>query len=125
MRRTAAGLIVLAGLALAAASAQAAELLLLERPGCVWCARWESEIGEVYARTAEGRRAPLRRVDITAGWPADLAAIRPDRFTPTFVLVDEGEEVARLHGYAGDEFFWFLLDEMLDKLPERAAREEG
>jgi hypothetical protein len=40
--------------------------------------------------------------------------------TPTFVLVHEGEEVGRLRGYPGDEFFWGLLGGMLERLPARA-----
>ena len=62
------------------------------------------------------RLAPLRRVDIHAPWPDDLAAIRPEHFTPTFVLVENGREIDRLRGYPGDEFFWSLLDGMLAKL---------
>jgi len=97
--------------------ARAAELLVLVQPGCVWCARFDAEIVPGYPHTAEGRRAPLRRVDITEPWPAEFAAIAPERLTPTFVLVsDDGEEVARLRGYPGDNFFWPLLGEMLAKL---------
>ncbi len=97
--------------------AAAAELLLLEQPGCAWCARFDAEIAPGYPHTAEGRRAPLRRVDVSRPWPADLAAIAPERLTPTFVLLsDDGTEVARLRGYPGDNFFWPLLAEMLQKL---------
>ena len=98
--------------------AKAAELLMLEQDGCAWCARWNAEIGGIYPKTAEARRASLRRVDIDEAWPADLTAIARDPFTPTFILVDEGREIDRMRGYAGDEFFWFLLGEMLEKLPE-------
>lgn len=96
---------------------RAAELLVLEQPGCAWCARFDSEIAPGYPHTAEGRRAPLRRIDVTESWPADLVAIAPERLTPTFVLLsDDGAEVARLRGYPGDNFFWPLLAEMLEKL---------
>ena len=110
-----AGLMMLG--AMAAAPAAAAELVMLHQPGCAWCLRFEIEIAPAYAKTAEGKAAPLRRVDITKSWPADLAGIAVERFTPTFVLVDHGREVSRMRGYAGDQFFWFLLDEMIAKLP--------
>jgi thioredoxin-related protein len=100
-----------------AGAARAAELVMLQQPGCVWCARWDREIAPAYPKTAEGKRAPLRRVDITKPWPQDLAGVRLERLTPTFVLVEDGAEIARLRGYPGDEFFWFLLDQMLAKLP--------
>ena len=100
-------------------AADAAELIMFEQQGCVWCQKWDREIGGAYANTEEGKRAPLRRVDRPL--PADLAGIPTERFTPTFVLVEDGEEVARIRGYPGDEFFWFLLDEMLAKLDEKPA----
>jgi len=101
-------------------AAKAAELIMLERPGCAWCARWNREIAPIYPLTDEGRRAPLRRVDVTAPWPADLGNIAGDFYTPTFIVVEDGAEVARLRGYPGDNFFWPLLGEMLGKLPPKA-----
>jgi len=98
-------------------AAQAAELIMLERAGCAWCARWNREIAPAYPLTEEGRRAPLRRVDVSDPWPADLEGIASDRYTPTFIVVEDGIEIARLRGYPGDNFFWPLLNEMLGKLP--------
>ena len=95
----------------------AAELVMLERPGCSWCARWNAEIAPAYPHTAEGRLAPLRRVDVTGPWPSDLRGIARDPYTPTFILVENGMEIARLRGYPGNHFFWPLLGEMLAKLP--------
>jgi thioredoxin-related protein len=110
-------------LALAASGAlpqptHAAELVMFEQDGCVWCAKFNAEIAPGYANSDEGRIAPLRRVDIHGDIPDDLADIPVERFTPTFVLVDDGVEYGRIRGYPGSEFFWFLVDEMLAKLPE-------
>ena len=98
-------------------AAMAAEMIMLVQPGCPWCAKFDAEIAPAYPNTPEGRRAPLRRVDITAPWPEELAGISAERFTPTFILMDEGKEVARLRGYPGDQFFWYLVGDMLAKLP--------
>ena len=127
MSRTAIGRWVLAASAMlaVAGAAHAAELVVMQQPGCAWCARFEAEIAPAYPNSEEGRRAPLRRVDITGQWPADLAAVPIERFTPTFVLVDRGAEVARLRGYPGDQFFWFRIDDMLKKLPATAGKEGG
>src|SRR5690606_33685109 len=102
-------------------SVQAAELLMLERPGCAWCPRWNQEIAPAYPATTEGRAAPLRRIDLTAPWPDDLAGIADDVYTPTFIVVENGVEIARLRGYPGEHFFWPLLGEMLEKLPATRA----
>ncbi|TYC53083.1 transcriptional regulator [Rhodobacterales bacterium] len=98
-------------------SVRAAELVMLEQPGCVWCKRWNEEIGVAYSKTEEGRKAPLRRVDITGPWPQDLDGIGRERLTPTFILIDNGVEIDRLRGYPGEHFFWPLFTAMLDKLP--------
>lgn len=102
----------------AAGQARQAELVMLEQKGCIYCERWHSQIGPIYPKTWEGRTAPLRVVDIDEDIPPDLASIAIDRLTPTFVLVEDGAEIDRLRGYPGDEFFWFLLDAMLKKLPQ-------
>lgn len=112
----------LTGLLAATPSARAAELLVFERVGCVWCERFESEIAPVYELTAEGHIAPLRRVDLSAGAAGLAPLAAPVRYTPTFVLVEDGREVGRIPGYAGEEAFWGLLAEMMKKLsPDTVA----
>ena len=98
-------------------TATAAELLVLEKAGCPYCVRFEAEVGRIYDRTAEGRRAPLRRLDNEAPFPEAYRFVAPDRITPTFVLVDGGREIARLRGYPGEDFFYGALGVMLEKLP--------
>ena len=100
-----------------ATAAAAAELVMVEEAGCHWCARWNEEIGVVYHKTEEGRRAPLRRVDIHA-LPADLRFESRPQYTPTFVLVEDGAEIGRIEGHPGEDFFWPLLNRLLEKLPE-------
>ncbi|KAA5606805.1 thioredoxin family protein [Roseospira marina] len=90
---------------------------MFESATCHYCAQWHTDLGPIYPKTAESRTAPLRRVDLQDPWPADLRDLRAVSFTPTFVLVDNGAEVGRITGYAGDEFFWFQLDALLQKLP--------
>ncbi|MGI9355387.1 MAG: transcriptional regulator [Rhizobiaceae bacterium] len=100
--------------------ALAAELIMFEQDYCEYCERWNEEVGVVYHKTVEGKRAPLRRLDIHGSLPEDLAYLTTGAFTPTFVLVDKGKEVGRIRGYPGEDFFWGLLGQMLKKLPEAA-----
>ena len=92
-----------------------AMLVMVEEKGCIWCARWNEEISEIYPKTAEGAAAPLKRIDIHAKRPDDIVFARSLTFTPTFVLVVDGLEVSRIEGYPGEDFFWGLLDRMLDE----------
>ena len=97
--------------------AQGAELLMFDDPGCVWCRRWNAEIAPSYPKTREGQQAPLRRVPIRDQARAGVALARPIRVTPTFVLVEDGQEVGRIDGYAGKDFFYPMLAELLRRIP--------
>lgn len=101
--------------------ARAAELLMFEQAGCPWCERWHAEVGIAYPKTAEGRRAPLRRLDISQSRRADVVLAGPVTASPTFVLVDNGQEVGRITGYPGADFFWGLLDQLLSRLDSKAS----
>ena len=90
-------------------------LLMAEEPGCVYCAQWNAQIGPIYEKTGEGAAAPLRRMDITEAQPNDIKLARAINFTPTFVLLVDGEEVSRLEGYPGEDFFWGLVGMMLEQ----------
>ena len=96
--------------------AHAAELLMFDDPGCVWCRRWNAEIAPSYPKTREGQQAPLRRVPIRDQARAGVALARPINVTPTFVLVENGQEVGRIDGYAGKDFFYPMLAELLRRI---------
>lgn len=85
---------------------------MVEDAGCVYCVRWHEEVGQAYANSAEGRFAPLDRRMIRD--PA-IAFLRNVRYTPTFVLLRGQDEIGRITGYPGADFFWQLLAELLAK----------
>lgn len=87
---------------------------MVEERGCIWCARWNADVGTEYPKSAEGQAAPLRRVDLHA-LPRDLTFASVPRLTPTFVLTVDGAEAGRIEGYPGEHFFWPLLGALLDK----------
>lgn len=105
--------------------ASAAELIMMEQKACPWCERWHAEIGPIYPKTDEGKLAPLRRVDIHEALPDDLSHIRMERFTPSFILVDNGMELWRIRGYPGDELFWWMLSDLIKKLPASPSSNKG
>ncbi|MFN4159158.1 MAG: thioredoxin family protein [Gemmobacter sp.] len=98
-----------------AAAAEALVLMMVEQPGCIYCLRWDAEIAPKYELTDEGRRAPLQRQQLRAALPEGVTFDRPAIFTPTFVLLRDGVEAGRIEGYPGEDFFWGLLGQMLDR----------
>jgi hypothetical protein len=95
-------------------AAFAAELLFVERAGCPYCSKWEREVSAPYQNSEEGRKAPLRRHSLEQGQPAGV--LSPIRFTPTFVLMEQGREIGRITGYMDDHSFWGLLAPLMTKL---------
>ena len=115
--RLALGALTLLAAHFASLDALAAELLMFDDPGCVWCRRWNAEIAPSYPKTPEGQQAPLRRVPIRDQARAGVALARPVNVTPTFVLIENGQEVGRIDGYAGRDFFYPRLAELLRRIP--------
>lgn len=106
---------------LPAGPAGAAELIMFHRDGCPYCAAWEREIGHIYDKTETSRRAPLRRVNLDREAVKVVLRSRVV-YTPTFVLANGDREVARIEGYPGHEFFWELLERLLERLPAQGSQ---
>ena len=97
-------------------TSDAAELLVFERDGCVWCQRWDRDVGSSYGKTAEAKVLPLRHVNIDRQATFSVALASPVRYTPTFVVVDNGREIGRITGYINDDAFWGLLGTLVTRL---------
>lgn len=95
-------------------------LLMVRRRGCAWCALWDREIAPVYRDHPEGRAAPLVMVDADGPFPDGLALDRIPWLTPSFILLRDGIEIARIEGYPGARDFFPALARM-----QRAAAPAG
>lgn len=102
-------------------SAGAAELVYVHEAGCPYCRLWDQKIGPVYAKTSEGRRAPLKPIEKGDAALQSMGLAKPVRYTPTFILRENGAEVGRIEGYPGEDFFWSRLGRLLEQLPGEAA----
>ena len=116
-----AGLDALAAPRAAPHSATSVRLIMIEEPGCHFCRKWDTEIAPGYRKSAEGRFAPLKRLRRGA---SEISGLAPIVYTPTFIVVQNGVEIARLRGYPGEDFFWPLLAEMLARLKANPQRVE-
>ena len=85
-------------------------LIMVEEKGCRFCRMWDAQIGRAYPKSAEGRFAPLKRV--RRGAP-EIRGFNPVVYTPTFIVVRSGEEIGRITGYPGQDYFWSELTPIL------------
>lgn len=102
---------------MAASTAQDApiRLIMVEQEGCSYCAIWNSKIAPIYPKTTAGAIAPLERVDISDVPDLPITKLRPVGFTPSFMLMQGDQEIARIDGYPGEDFFWGLLEMYLEE----------
>jgi hypothetical protein len=118
--------LALAGLFLFATQSFAEiRLLMIEQNGCPYCDKWHAEIGGIYPKTSQGRIAPLQTGDLYEPLPDGVDIDGPAVYTPTFILLNDGIEVGRVEGYPGDDFFWFLIDKLIAKLPADLQQDPG
>lgn len=96
----------------------ALQLLMFDEDGCPYCERWKQDIGVIYNKTPEGRRAPLSIVNIET--TLEQYKIKAVTYTPTFVLTKNQHEVGRIVGYIDEGFFWSMLDDLIKKAEAQA-----
>lgn len=108
--------LVAAFMAFSFISAQAAELLMFEHVGCVVCKRFKAEMLPKYLKSKFAKVMPIRSIvgddpDPYKGL-TDLKGF-PFIHSPTFVLVENGRELARIRGFAGEKLFWAQMENLL------------
>ncbi len=92
-------------LLLPAFTSQALELVFVEKAGCVYCEKWNADVSETYPKTDLGQQAPLQRMskeDAMERFELERGLV----YTPTFLFIENGVEVARMEGYISEDFFW-------------------
>jgi hypothetical protein len=95
--------------------ARPVELVVFETASCVWCAKWQRDVGTGYPGTRAAQAMPLRRIDLLRPVPADVAGLSVGAM-PTFVLRQCGREIGRIVGYSTPAVFWNKLGALARKL---------
>jgi len=89
-------------------------LLMVTSQSCPWCEAFEEEVGQGYPNTPEAQQFPILRVDISDPMPEQFDHLTPALVTPTFIFIKQGEEIARIAGYPGQEMFWWRISEFVN-----------
>ncbi len=92
------------------------QLLMFETKGCYWCEKWREEVGVIYDKTPEGRIAKLQVEPLTKAAQKQFELKSGVFYSPTFILVENKKEIGRIEGYPGADFFWGMLEKMIEKL---------
>ena len=130
--RAAALVLVLAGLgasattllpdayAAAAAGTDSPVLIYIYSPECGACRQFDREVGPIYSKTDESLTLPLERVLID-DWQANRhqlveCASTEVIGTPTFLQIQNCQELDRITGYSDAELFWLGHRRMINRI---------
>lgn len=99
---------------LSAARGRTVELLVFEHRDCVYCRVFRADTLPRYRESENAAKAPIRFVSIEHADTTTLKLNGAIQMVPTFVLMQDGQEVGRIAGYwAPDNFFKMLSNLML------------
>ena len=95
--------------------ARSAELVMYFSENCEYSAIFDIEVAPNYPKSAIGRVAPLKRVSVEDKDAGGYRLSAPLTVTPTFVLVENGEELDRITGYPGRAYFGKLVRHLVNR----------
>jgi len=96
-------------LLLSTTSASATTLVVFDAPWCVVCKKFEAEVLPTYGKSDFAMRLSFYAFDYDRQNKVPFKLTAPIRSTPTFVLVERGQEVARFSGYTDPRNFYETL----------------
>ena len=109
-------------------TASATEMLMFSMKSCGYCRAFLKEVAPTYAESESAKLLPLRIISMdhkSAPKWFDQAytdkRIDPIVGTPTFVIFDNGQEVARLIGYTGKEEFYNDINKFVENNREQLS----
>ena len=86
-------------------------LVMVTSDHCPFCQAWERDVGVLYDKSPYAPSLPITRVDIGSAMPEGVALQSPVLGTPTFLIIQNGQEIDRQRGYDDQEMFWWWLSE--------------
>jgi len=95
-------------------------LIYVYSPECGACRQFDGEVGVIYPKTNESLALPMERVLID-DWQARRhqlvgCASAAVIGTPTFLQIQNCQELDRITGYSDAELFWLGLRRMINRL---------
>lgn len=89
------------------------QLVVLEVDNCVYCDVFRRRMLAAYQASKQGQRAPIRFVNINDPDLGDLGLTQPVGIVPTFIMLENNQEIGRIPGLMGHQDFFRAIDYML------------
>lgn len=95
-------------------------LIYIYSPECGACRQFDHEVAPIYNKTDESIALPLERV-LVDDWQANRhqlveCASAEVIGTPTFLQIQNCQELDRITGYSEAELFWLALRRMMNRI---------
>ncbi len=88
-------------------------LLMITDATCPFCKAWEKEIGTIYPKTDVAKTFPLVRISINTPLETFSKNSKAAIGTPTFIFIENSEEIGRISGFSNAETFWWLIEDII------------
>lgn len=93
------------------------ELIVVEADGCIYCGVFRRDVLPAYQTSEQGKKMPIRFVDVNDVETGHLDFNTSVDIVPTFVVVKSQHEVGRISGYVGPENFFHSINYLLGSAP--------
>ena len=93
------------------------ELVVLEVDGCIYCNVFRKRHLANYKASRQGKKIPIRFVNINDPAIGHLGLTQPVGIVPTFVVLQNNEEIGRIPGLVGHREFYAAIDHITKGLP--------
>ncbi|WP_045837204.1 hypothetical protein [Hyphomicrobium sp. 99] len=93
------------------------ELIVVEADGCIYCQIFRRDVLPAYQTSEQGKKMPVRFVDVNDVETDHLDFNTAVDIVPTFVVVKSQHEVGRISGYVGPENFFHSINYLLGSAP--------
>ncbi|MEQ8824989.1 MAG: thioredoxin family protein [Filomicrobium sp.] len=86
------------------------ELVVLEVEGCVYCGVFRRRHLENYKASRQGKKIPIRFVDINDPALGNIGLTQPVGIVPTFIVLKNNEEIGRIPGLVSHHDFYRAIE---------------
>ena len=89
------------------------KLIMITDSSCIFCKRWERDIGQIYPKTDIAEKFPLTRIEFNSNQKEASYSFKNISGTPTFIFLKDEVEIGRIEGFNDAEMFWWLVEDIM------------